>query len=141
MLVGWRAGDKPLESFYGPEMKLSSTASKLDASLAWFAALAERAAQTVINRFGMDAILARNAELSRHLHRALAPLRSGLPDIPESGRSTILSAPVKDVERTVARLRGEGIVAASRAGRVRLSVHFYNVEEEIDAAARICAES
>src|SRR5262249_52374332 len=44
ILPGWKAARKPIESFYGPVMDLSPTASKLDTPLAWFAALAEYAA-------------------------------------------------------------------------------------------------
>jgi selenocysteine lyase/cysteine desulfurase len=65
ILPGWKAGRKPLESFYGPAMDLSPTASKLDTSLVWFAALAEQAALGVFQRFGIAALLDRNARLCR----------------------------------------------------------------------------
>ena len=31
--AGWRAGAVPLESFFGPEMRLSTTASRFDSSM------------------------------------------------------------------------------------------------------------
>jgi selenocysteine lyase/cysteine desulfurase len=64
---GWKAARKPLESFYGPSMDLSPTASKLDMSLVWFATLAERASLGLFQRFGIQPLLDRNVELSRHL--------------------------------------------------------------------------
>ena len=36
--AGWRAGNVPLDSFFGPEMNLSDTASRFDNSISWLAA-------------------------------------------------------------------------------------------------------
>jgi len=38
VLPGWKAASKPMESFYGPTMELSRSASRFDTSLTWFAA-------------------------------------------------------------------------------------------------------
>lgn len=135
ILPGWKAARKPLESFYGPAMDLSPAASRPDTSPTWFAALAEQAALGVFRQFGIQAILDRNAHLSRRLHDAFTVHRSGLYPFPEHHRSTILSVPVGDVDAAMARLRSRGVVASPRAGRVRLSVHFYNRDEDIDEAA------
>jgi selenocysteine lyase/cysteine desulfurase len=141
ILPGWKAARKPLESFYGPAMDLSPTASKLDTSLVWFAALAEQAALGVFRRFGVEAILDRNARLSRRLHDALLAQGTAFRPFPEAHRSTIVSVPIRDTEAAIARLREAGVVAAARAGRVRLSVHFYNLEEEIDRAAGLLVDA
>jgi selenocysteine lyase/cysteine desulfurase len=37
----------------------------------------------------------------------------------------------------MARLRAANVVASIRAGRIRLSVHFYNLEAEIDRVAEL----
>jgi selenocysteine lyase/cysteine desulfurase len=137
ILPGWKAARRPLESFYGPEMDLSPTASKLDASLDWFAALAGQAALGVFRRFGIEVLLDRNAELSRRLHDALVAHGSAVRPFPERHRSTIVSVPVDDPEAVMARLRTANVVASVRAGRVRLSVHFYNLEEEVDRVAEL----
>lgn len=98
IVPGWRAGRKPLESFYGPAMDLSPTASKLDTSLVWFAALAEQAAIGIFRQFGVHALLERNAQLSRRLHDALAAHGAAFPRFLERHRSTIVSVPVADTE-------------------------------------------
>jgi selenocysteine lyase/cysteine desulfurase len=36
--AGWKAGRVPLESFFGPEMNLSATASRFDNSISWLGA-------------------------------------------------------------------------------------------------------
>jgi selenocysteine lyase/cysteine desulfurase len=134
---GWKAGRRPLDSFYGPEIDLSPTASKLDTSLMWFSALATRASLGIFSRFGVGAIIERNAQLSRRLHEALGEHCPGFHPFPESHRSPIVSLPVADPAAVMERLRAANVVAAVRAGRVRLSVHFYNLEEEIDRVAEL----
>jgi selenocysteine lyase/cysteine desulfurase len=140
VVPGWKAARHPFESFYGPAMDLSPTASKLDASLIWFAALAEQASLALFDHFGHDAIVQRNAQLSRCLYDGLRAHDSKVPDLPDSRRSTIVSVAVRDPDAAMARLRAAGIAVSLRAGRLRLSVHFYNTEEEIDRAVEVlCA--
>ncbi len=134
---GWKAGRKPMESFYGPGMDLSPTASKLDTSSVWFAALAEQASLGVFRQLGLQAILDRNAQLSRRLHDTLAARCPGFRPFPERHRSNIVSIPIEDADAVMKRLTAANVVASVRAGRVRLSVHFYNLEEEIDRVGAI----
>ena len=137
---GWKAARRPTESFYGPSMDLSPTASKLDGSLPWFAALADRAALGVFAQLGLGAVLERNARLSRRLHEGVAARWPGVARTPERHRSTILAVPVADPEVAMARLREAAVVASMRAGAIRLSVHFYNREEDVDRALDVLAE-
>jgi selenocysteine lyase/cysteine desulfurase len=139
IVPGWKAARIPTESFYGPGMDLSPTASRLDASLGWFAALAEQGAVSVWRRFGIEDVLERNARLSERLFEGLTASRPGIKLFTPAHRSTIVSMAVDDVDIVMARLRAAGVVASARAGRVRLSVHFYNREEEIDRVAELLA--
>lgn len=118
-------------------MDLSPTALKLDTSLVWFAALAEQAALGIFRRFGIQALLDRNAQLSRRLHDALAAHCPAVRPFAQPHRSMIVSVPVANTEAVMTRLRAANVVASVRAGRVRLSVHFYNLEEEIDHVAEL----
>jgi selenocysteine lyase/cysteine desulfurase len=120
-------------------MDLSPTASKLDTSLVWFAALAEQAALGVFRRLGLQAILDRNARLSGRLHDALLAHRAGFRPFAPEHRSTIVSVPVADTEAAMTRLRDAGVIASARAGRVRLALHFYNLDEDIDKVAELLA--
>lgn len=141
VLPGWKAGRRPMESFYGPAMELSPTASKLDASLIWFAALAERASLGIFRRFGVTPLLARNAALMERLRDALTAAGAALPDVAPAHRSTILTLPVAGPELLLARLRDAKVVAAVRGGRVRLALHFYNTESEVDRVAALVARA
>jgi selenocysteine lyase/cysteine desulfurase len=136
---GWKAAREPMESFYGPSMELSSTASKLDTSLVWFAAVAELATRRMFEQVGLQAIFDRNASLTRRLHAAIEQAFPKYRLFPEPHRSQIVSIPVADSAAAMRRLRESGVVASMRAGRIRLSSHFYNREEEIDKAVALLA--
>jgi selenocysteine lyase/cysteine desulfurase len=132
---GWRAGREPMESFYGPAVQLSGTASRLDMSLAWFNALADRESFRLMESVGHERIHERNARLTEALAEALEARGFSLP-FSGSERSTIVSIPVEDPEATRSRLAAAGVVAALRGGRLRLSVHFYNDESDLERAMR-----
>ena len=56
-----------IESFFGPAMDLSPTASRFDNSLSWVAAIGNEAALGVFEQFGAEAVYARNADLTVRL--------------------------------------------------------------------------
>jgi len=132
ILPGWKAAQDPLQSFYGPTIKLSTTASKLDTSLAWFPALAERASLQIIRQVGLDTILERNQHLTQYLYTALLESDMQIKTFSIPHRSTIHSIPVKITDQLMDKLRSENIVVSLRAGSIRLALHFYNLEQEID---------
>jgi cysteine desulfurase / selenocysteine lyase len=135
--AGWRAGRVPFDSFFGPEMNLSPTASRFDSSISWLAAIGNRAALAVFDDFGPDTIYARNAELTTKLRAALTALGWNPVDLPEQNWSTIVSVPLGGFEpsRLLAALSRQGVICSARGGNLRLSVHFYNHEDDIDRLA------
>lgn len=140
ILPGWKAAQKPMESFYGPAMELSKTASKFDTSLMWFAALAERESLRIFEQVGLTTVLEYNKRLSNRLHEKLVKSNTSFKPFPPGNRSTIVSVPVADPDQTMKRLRDSHVVASLRAGRIRLSLHFYNTEKEIDRVAGLIGE-
>ncbi len=132
--AGWRAGEDPFASFYGPEMQLSPTASRFDSSISWLAAIGNTVALDVLERFGPDAVHARNRELERSLRAALARVGWDALDLPAANRSTIVSIPLGDLDpaRLVRALADDGVVCSARDGALRLSVHLYNHEDDIE---------
>ncbi len=141
--AGWKAAAVPLDSFFGPEMRLSSTASRFDSSISWLAAIGNETALTVFDQFGPDTIYARNRELTAKLRAALASAGWDTVDLPEPNQSTIVSVPLGDREPglLLSTLSDQGIVCAARDGNLRLSVHFYNHEDDIDRLATALAAS
>jgi cysteine desulfurase/selenocysteine lyase len=140
--AGWKAGRVPVESFFGPTMDLSPTASRFDNSISWIAAIGNEAALAVFADLGADAIYARNRELAALLRESLAEVGWVPVDLPETNRSTIVSVPLRDAEPAplLAALKQRGIVGAARDGNLRLAVHFYNHEDDIQRLTKALAE-
>ena len=81
--VGWKAGRVPVESFFGPTMDLSPTASRFDNSISWLAAVGNEAALSVFDEFGADAVYRRNVELAEVLRDTLTGIGWTPVDLPE----------------------------------------------------------
>lgn len=132
--AGWKAGTVPFESFFGPTMDLSSTASRFDNSMSWLAAIGDEAALSVFDTFGSDVIFRRNSELAEMLRSAPGEIGREPVSLPVANRSTIVSMPFGDADpaELLAQLKQRGIVCSARDGNLRLAVHFYNHEDDID---------
>jgi selenocysteine lyase/cysteine desulfurase len=131
LFPGWKAADDPLTSFYGPKMKLSDSASRLDHAVSWFNALANRESLGILAEVGMQEIAAHTAGLASVLRSRLEDI--GLRPLPTGPLpSPILTIPVPHAEATRARLAESSIRAAVRAGRLRVSLHLYNTAEDIE---------
>jgi selenocysteine lyase/cysteine desulfurase len=139
--AGWKAGRAPFESFFGPAMDLSSTASRFDNSISWLAAIGDEAALAVFDVFGRDEIFRRNAELADLLRAALTEVGREPVDLPGPNRSTIVSVPLGDSDAAglLAHMKQRGVVCSARDGNLRLAVHFYNHEDDVERVASVLA--
>ena len=140
--AGWKAAAAPLESFFGPGMELSSTASRFDNSISWVAAVGNEAALSVFDEFGPESIYDRNAELSALLRSALVDAAWPPVPLPAANQSSIASVPLgdRDGSTVVAALRERRIICAARDGNLRLAIHFYNHEDDIVRLVRALGE-
>jgi cysteine desulfurase / selenocysteine lyase len=131
--AGWRAGAIPFESFFGPEMNLSPTASRFDSSISWLAAIGNEAALSVFDDFTPADVYARNRELTATLRAALTDIGWHPVELPEHNRSTIVSVPLGEREPAplLHALSDQGVICAARDGNLRLAVHFYSHEDDI----------
>ena len=116
--AGWRAGSVPFDSFFGPAMNLSATASRFDSSISWLAAIGNQAALAVFDDFGPGTIYARNHELTAKLRAALTGIGWDPVDLPEQNQSTIVSVPLGDSAAAAAAQRtvraGSHLLGAGR---------------------------
>lgn len=121
--AGWYAGQEPWESIYGLPLRLARDARRLDVSPGWLAWAAGAAALELLEEVGVAAIGAHDLALAARLREGL-----GLP--PAASAIVALDAGPEGA----ARLAAAGIRCATRAGRVRLSFHLYNTEDDVDRA-------
>jgi cysteine desulfurase/selenocysteine lyase len=115
-------------------MNLSATASRFDSSISWLAAIGNQAALAVFDDFGPGAIYARNRELTASLRAALAGIGWGPAELPAQNQSTIVSVPLggSAPSRLLSALSAQQVICSARDGNLRLAVHFYNHEDDIE---------
>ena len=89
--------------------------------------------QEILDEVGMEAVRARNVELTEQLVEACASagLMLRVSDRPET-RSAIVLVRHSAPGAAVAQLAERGIIVDSRPGVVRVSPHFYNTVDEVD---------
>jgi selenocysteine lyase/cysteine desulfurase len=118
--AGWYAGEDVHASYFGPPLRLASSARRLDLSPAWFSWVGTQPALELIERVGIRAIHAHDLTLANRFRAGL-----GL----EPSNSAIVCA---DLPGAADRLQRAGIVAAVRGGLLRTSWHLYNDESDVD---------
>jgi selenocysteine lyase/cysteine desulfurase len=119
--AGWYASEDVHSSYFGPPLRLASSARRLDVSPAWFCWIGTAPALELIEDIGVPAIHEHNLALANRFRAGL-----GL----EPSDSAIVSVDIPDAGERLARA---GIVAAMRGGRLRTSWHVYNDERDVDA--------
>jgi selenocysteine lyase/cysteine desulfurase len=125
--AGWFAGEDPYASYFGPPLRLASSARRLDTSPAWFSWVGAQPTLELINRIGVEAIHAHDVGLANRFRAGL-----GMP----AGDSAIVSI---DAPGAAERLEAAGIRAATRGGRLRTSWHVYNRERDVDEVLAVLA--
>jgi selenocysteine lyase/cysteine desulfurase len=121
--AGWWATDDPNGNLFGLPNRISRTmARRLDTSPAWFSWVGTAAALDVIEEIGIDKIETHDMRLARRFCSALS-----LPDP---------ASPIvyMDSRADFSKLLESGIRASVRGGRVRLSFHLYNTDDDVDRA-------
>ncbi len=126
--AGWYAGTDPWTSIYGGPLRLAPDARRFDVSPAWHAWVAAGPALELLAEVG-----------TRDLHTNAVGLanrfRTGVGLEPQN--SAIVSLAVDD--QAEAAMRRANVVAASRAGRLRLSFHISTSEADVDHAIEVLA--
>jgi selenocysteine lyase/cysteine desulfurase len=123
--AGWYAGDDPHSSYYGTPLRLAQDARRFDVSPAWFSWVGTAPAVQLLVEIGVEQIHA-------HCRRLADRFRAGLEL--EPGDSAIVAAEIEGAEEL---LRGSGVMAAARAGRLRTSWHVYNDDDDVDRALEV----
>jgi selenocysteine lyase/cysteine desulfurase len=119
--AGWYAADGRWGGLYAPPMTLAPDARRLDTSPAWAAWVGTARALELVEERTVEAIFAHDVRLANTFCEA-----RGL----ERANSAIVSLEVDD--GAADRLAVAGIKASLRAGRLRLSFHTHNTDDDVD---------
>ncbi|HSK25082.1 MAG TPA: aminotransferase class V-fold PLP-dependent enzyme [Egicoccus sp.] len=126
--ASWYAGEDRWSSIYGSPLRLAADARRFDVSPAWHSWVGQAASLGFLLEVGAPALHTHATGLAERFCAKV-----GLPDVGSAIVSATADEAVPDL------LRGAGIVAATRAGRLRLSFHVSTSESDVDLAAEVLA--
>jgi selenocysteine lyase/cysteine desulfurase len=124
--AGWYAGEDPWASIYGLPLRLAPDARRFDVSPAWHAWVGTAASLAFLESVG-------TAELTSHAVAVEAAFARAA-GLEPAGRAVRALAADDEVP---ALLAAHDVVAAERAGRLRVSFHVHNTVEEGQAVGRL----
>jgi len=140
--VGWAAHETPFAFATGPVRHAASPERFQSGTPNVPSLYSARAGYEIVAAIGVPAIRQRSLTLTRRIIDAAtsAGFRLNTPlDDAERGGSVILDVP--DAGAVADALIARGVIVDYRPGAgVRMAPHFYNTEEEIDAAMRVLVE-
>lgn len=129
-LVGWRSAADPYALVTGSLERAAGPIALEGGHVPFAPIFALGAALSLIERIGRERVEARVLGLAAMLREAL---RARGERVFAGGGSGIVSFVRPDAEEVKARLAAQGIAVAARGGAVRVSVSYYNTEDEIAA--------
>ena len=139
-VVGWNSARVPYDLVYD-RLDLRRDASVVEGGNPLFPGIITLgAALSLIEEIGVEAIAARCAELTGYLRQRLdaAGYAIASPTDPAHG-SAITLVVMDDADGVAAELTKRRVYTSARGGKLRLSLHYYNNEDDIDALiAALC---
>ena len=124
--AGWYAGEQVWSSIYGLPLRLAESARRFDVSPGWHSWVGTAASLDLLDEVGASALQAHALEVE-----AAFAAGAGLEPVGRAIRAL-------DADPEVPALLAEhGIVAAERAGRLRVSFHVNNTVDEAHAAGAV----
>lgn len=124
LTASWYGGEDRWSSIYGGPLRLASTARRFDVSPAWHAWAGAAPSLELLEEVGVG-------ELHRHATRLANRFRTAV-GLPEAGSAIVSLAVDASAPRA---LEEAGVVASTRAGRLRLAFHVFNGDGDVDTAA------
>jgi cysteine desulfurase/selenocysteine lyase len=131
--IGWRSAEVPYKMLYDT-VTLSGSAKDLELGHPPFSAIfALGAAIDLINQIGISHIEQRIRELTLYLHKKATEVGITIASTRQPTHiSGITMLRLENPDAVVSNLKARGIFVSVRNGLVRVSVHFYNTENDID---------
>lgn len=124
--AGWYAGDDPWASIYGLPLRLARDARRFDVSPGWQAWVGTAASLAFLESVGGPGLESHAVAVEAAFAQG-----AGLEPVGRAIRALQADAEVPSL------LAAHEVVAAERAGRLRVSFHVNNTVEEADAVGRL----
>ncbi|MBV9165769.1 MAG: aminotransferase class V-fold PLP-dependent enzyme [Solirubrobacterales bacterium] len=138
--VGWKSAQEPYTMDASRLRLARSPVERLEYStMAYGAGVALASSIDYVRSVGVEKIQEHNLRLGAVLHDGLVELGAEVLSTREDGHRTgIVTArfPGLDGEEVAGWLNQSGIIVSPRFGSTRLSVHFYNTDEDVALALR-----
>ena len=129
LFPGWYSGDDPWSTVYGAPLRLAPDVRGYQASPDWLSTPAAAIALELLADADLEEIRSHNVELGNAFCEGI-----GIP-----GNNSAIVSISSDVPEE--RLLAEGVSAAYRGGRLRLSFHLYNNIADVEAVLKALAGS
>jgi selenocysteine lyase/cysteine desulfurase len=141
VLVGWKSTTDAW-NFDRAHFELLSDARKFEEGSQPYPLIAGfHAALKILEEVGIPAIGRRIRDLIEHLAESLTAIGAEVFPPPEMRRHILtFTHPKVEVKELLKRLSEQSFVFSRRRGRLRVSPHFYNTEEEMDKFASAVRE-
>lgn len=135
--VGWKSVENPL-NFTNIDFTLQKTANKFEeGSLNVAGIISLGASLELFNEIGIKNIEKRILSLTSYAADKISQKAELKSFVDDKYRSGILSFITNDVEKDFLKIMAKGVQLARRGDMLRISPHFYNTFEEIDAFAEM----
>lgn len=125
LAANWYAGEDPWASIYGLPLRLAADARRFDVSPAWHAWVGTEASLEFLLGVGAP-------ELEAHA-LAVSGAFAAAAELPDARSAILALAPAdgaaQEIRDTLARF---DVMAANRAGNLRLSFHVHNTAEDVE---------
>ncbi|MFI8998380.1 aminotransferase class V-fold PLP-dependent enzyme [Streptomyces sp. NPDC053542] len=125
--AGWVAGADPMQSNYGPIERLAEDARRYDEPHGLLPYTGAQHSLALLEEIGVAAVHKHNTALAERYRAGLAEL--GHEPLPAPGSAIVTVPGLADAH---ARLAEAGVVAAVRAGKLRVGFHLYNTPDDVD---------
>jgi selenocysteine lyase/cysteine desulfurase len=124
--ANWRSADRPFERYFGGPLTLAPGAHQFETSLAWFPWFGAIQSLRLLASWKESGLFPGVLALARDLAERIG--------VPFAG-SSLVSAPIADVDGAREALRAVGVKAALRGTGIRFACHVYTTPDDVRVAA------
>lgn len=133
LFSNWRAADRPYARFFGGPLTLGEGSRRFDVSLAWLSWVGARESLRLLRGWNSAGLLGGVRQLADRAAARAADMVPGTP-IRAGAQSTLVCLPVTDPAGARHALEEASVRASIRGDAVRISVHLWNDEADLDRA-------